>query len=180
MRQLRRISLLLCTVLLSAVLFGCGRAETESEQAARQGCDAFLTAYVAGDSAAVEDTLYLPGLFGGATQGDGILNAIASRMKYQIQSVSESGDGVVEIQAQITTVDLRALLESLPDGISSKEEARTAMIDQAPSAPTARFDATFSMRLQDEQWTVEPSISLVNALTGGLCDILSSAEEVAK
>ena len=59
---------------------------------------------------------------------------MAQRMSYKIKSVQEQEVGCVGLTLRIQNVDLKKLLESLPEGISSAEAARAAMLERSIEA----------------------------------------------
>ena len=167
-------------ILLSmCLLMSCGNAEgkTEAEKAAVAQCTELMEQVSVGHWEAAAGNLNLLGLAGGlpSTEG-GILQAILGRMSYKITSAAEQKDGSVTIGMQITAVDLKKLLESLPDDISSETEAKQAMMSRVSQAPTKSYHVQVSIRYKEGAgYQMEVSTDFANALTGGIYDIMADA-----
>ena len=162
--------------LLALLLCSCSLLTPPSaaEQAAQTQCEALMDGLSQGDWSAAEAMLPLGGLYGVAPGEEAsLLNAMAQRMSYKIKSVQEQEDGSVVLTLRIQNVDLKKLLESLPEGLSSTEEARAAMLERMSDAKRKSFDAQLTL-LPDgegEGWELLCDVSFANALTGGLYDI---------
>lgn len=166
-------------VLSMCLLTSCGNAEgkTEAEKAAVAQCTELMEQVSAGHWEAAAGNLNLFGLTGGvpSTEG-GILQAMLGRMSYKITSAAEQKDGSVTIGMQITAVDLKKLLESLPDDVSSETEARQAMLAMVSQAPTKSYDVQVSFRYKEGAgYQMEVSTEFANALMGGMYDIMADA-----
>lgn len=168
-------------VLLSmCLLASCGNAEgkTEAEKAAVAQCTELMEQVSAGHWEAAVGNLNLFGFTGGLPQSTegGILQAMLGRMSYKITSAAEQKDGSVIIGIQITAVDLKKLLESLPDDISSEEEAKQAMLSKISQAPTKSYDVQVSFRYKEGAgYQMAVSTEFANALMGGMYDIMADA-----
>ena len=168
-------------ILLSmCLLVSCGNAEgkTEAEKAAVAQCTELMEQVTAGHWEAAAGNLNLLGFAGGLPQSTegGILQAMLGRMSYKITSAAEQKDGSVTIGMQITAVDLKKLLESLPDDISSETEAKQAMLSRVSQAPTKSYDVQVSFRYKEGAgYQMEVSTDFANALTGGIYDIMADA-----
>ena len=88
----------------------------------------------------------------------------------------------MQVSAVVTSVDLRQVLESLPDTADSTEAARealsAALADE--NVPTRSFDVDVTLVRQDDGWTVQMTPSLADALLGGYYSILREAAEEVK
>ena len=95
-----------------------------------------------------------------------------------ISSIQVDG-GDAEVQAQITNIDMEAVIEGLPEDISSKEEATEAMIKaiKDKDAPTATFEVTLLFTKTEETWLVEITPELSDALLGGYQSFLNKLLE---
>ena len=98
---------------------------------------------------------------------------MAQRMNCKVRSAKQQEDGSVLVTLKIQSVDLKKLLESLPEGISSTDEARAAMLERMPDAKRSTFIAQLTLlpAADGEGWELLCDVSFANALTGGLYDI---------
>lgn len=163
--------------LLALLLCSCSllTPPSEAEQAAQAQCEALMASLNQGDWSAAEAMLPLGGLYGVAPGEDAsLLNAMAQGMSCKVRSAKEQEDGSVVLTLRIQNVDLKKLLESLPEGLSSTEEARAAMLERMPDAKRKSFDAQLTLLPagDGEGWELLCDVSFANALTGGLYDIV--------
>ena len=156
-----------------------------SVKKAEKAYESFMDALTTGDLYAINEMLPMGNLlYGTAEEGDaegGFMNDIFASVTYSVEEKSTMDDDQVLIKLKIENVDLKALLLSLPEDISSKEEAKEKMKELLPTAARKTFDAEVIIAQgvgAEPQIIVTPS--LANALTGGLNDILSEfiAEEM--
>lgn len=158
-----------------------------STKKAEKAYESFMDALTAGDLDKVNKMLPMGTQLYGGTYGEssingGFLSDVFATVTYTVEEKSNTEDGQVLIKLKIENVDLKALLLSLPEDISSKEEAKAKMKELLPTAVRKTFDAEVFVRANGKE--SEPEIivtpSLANALTGGLNDILSEiiAEEM--
>lgn len=170
MKQWIARSLGVCLVM---VLCGCGCKSKTPEEIVQEQCIAFVENLIQGDTQAM--AAYLP-------EGDamtqmlkeeseeGILWQVMQRLQYEVMETETQEDGSVLVRLQMETIDMKALLESLPEGISSMQEARQAMIDRAPHAARNTYWAELRFVPVGDQYECIYGEEFVNAVTGGLYD----------
>lgn len=155
-----------------------------SVKKAEAACEDFFAALLDGDIDSVNKMVPMGTiLYGGEENSlfsNGIMSSMFASVTYSIEEKEALDDGSVILKLKIENTDLKALLLSLPEGISSKEEAREKMKELLPDAARKTFDAEVILTAVGENTQITMTKSLANALTGGLNDILSEliAEEM--
>ena len=166
----RLLALALCLPILAACCAGC--ADSGKEEA-KLACEEFFASYAGGE----ESGLAIEG-FGASEPLEGLQLQMAERLEFEVRDASGSGDAM-QVSAVVTSVDLRQVLESLPDTVDSTEAARealsAALADE--NVPTRSFDVDVTLVRQDDGWTVQMTPSLADALLGGYYSILREAAE---
>ncbi|MBQ4150216.1 MAG: hypothetical protein IJC81_00230 [Clostridia bacterium] len=155
----------------------------EKEDAIVQ-CESFFDNIISGNLEDLNKMIPLGTMLYGDTENEiqnGIVFSLFEGITYTVKDTKSLDDGSMLISLEIENTDLKKLLLSLPDGISSKEEAREKMKELLPSTPRKTFEAELYVVSYGDD--IEPGIivtqSLANALTGGINDIIAEffAEE---
>lgn len=168
------LAILLC--LLLAV--SCTACDGKSKEEAKAACEDFFQAYSSCDSQALADSM--EGLAAPAPFTD-IQRGMAENLQFETKKVKSKGDTMV-VSAVITAVDLKKVLETLPETIDSVESAKEALTTalSAEDVPTKTFEVDVNLVPKDETWVVDVTPDLADALLGGYYSILEeAAEEVA-
>ena len=168
------LAILLC--LLLAV--SCTACDGKSKEEAKAACEDFFQAYSSCDSQALADSM--EGLAAPAPFTD-IQRGMAENLQFETKKVKSKGDKMV-VSAVITAVDLKKVLETLPETIDSVESAKEALTTalSAEDVPTKTFEVDVNLVPKDETWEVDMTPDLADALLGGYYSILEeAAEEVA-
>ena len=155
--------------------------KTETEKLALEQGEAFLEALEQGDWDAVEQFLPMASLAGELPIDDeNLLSGMLDGMSCKIKSVSEQEDGSVKVEVEVETVDMLALLNSLPASVDSVEAAREEMLKMIATAPKKTFEAGFALvKTEEGGMEVQMDVSFANALSGGMYDILQDLMEGA-
>lgn len=155
--------------------------KTPLEEMALEHSEEFLDALQKGDWETVKDSLPLDALAGSFPMGDeNLLSAAMESMSCQVKAVTEQADGSVLVEVEVETVDMFALLGSLPAAVDSPEAAREEMLRIMDTAPRKTFDATFTVNKNEAgDMEVDMDVSFANALSGGMYDILQDLMEGA-
>lgn len=168
------LAILLC--LLLAV--SCTACDGKSKEEAKAACEDFFQAYSSCDSQALADSM--EGLAAPAPFTD-IQRGMAENLQFETKKVKSKG-GRMLVSAVITAVDLKKVLETLPETIDSVESAKEALTTalSAEDVPTKTFEVDVNLVPKDETWVVDVTPDLADALLGGYYSILEeAAEEVA-
>ena len=171
----RKIPAILLCLLLAASCTACGG---KSKEEAKAACEDFFQAYSSCDSQALADSM--EGLAAPAPFTD-IQRGMAENLQFETKKVKSKGDTMV-VSAVITAVDLKKVLETLPETIDSVESAKEALTTalSAEDVPTKTFEVDVNLVPKDETWVVDVTPDLADALLGGYYSILEeAAEEVA-
>lgn len=174
-KQRKKILASLLCLLLTVSCTACGGKSKEEAQAA---CEDFFQAYSSCDSQALADSM--EGLMASTPFTD-IQRRMAENLKFETKKVKNKGDTMV-VSAIITAVDLKKVLETLPETIDSVESAREALTAalSAEDVPTKTFELDVNLVQKNETWVVEVTPELADALLGGYYSILEeAAKEVA-
>lgn len=143
-------------------------------------CSVFMNAIAQGDWKTVQEKLPLGGLASSSTiPKDGIMQELFQTMTYELTSTQQQSDGSVLVTMKINNVDMKSLLEALPEDTASKEEAREKMIELSKTATRKDFDAQLTLipvEGQDEM-DIQIDTSFGNALTGGMYDLYAEMME---
>ncbi len=187
--KLRRIFPLMLALLLafSLAFTGCANPDAEDDshrrdeeeeeeiyqadpEEALETCEDFFDAYRELDSAKTGSLL--TGM--GEPYPFGTLTGILARnMQVDLEAGALEED-MCRIPATIETVDLQAVFRGLPDTIASTEEASAWLADalSADDAPRQTYAVEVLMVLDGEDWKVELTGALSNALLGGYFSLL--------
>ena len=171
----RKIPAILLCLLLAVSCTACGG---KSKEEAKAACEDFFQAYSSCDSQALADSM--EGLAAPAPFTD-IQRGMAENLQFETKKVKSKGDTMV-VSAVITAVDLKKVLETLPETIDSVESAKEALTTalSAEDVPTKTFEVDVNLVPKDETWVVDVTPDLADALLGGYYSILEeAAEEVA-
>lgn len=171
----RKIPAILLCLLLAVSCTACGG---KSKEEAKAACEDFFQAYSSCDSQALADSM--EGLAAPAPFTD-IQRGMAENLQFETKKVKSKGDTMV-VSAVITAVDLKKVLETLPETIDSVESAKEALTTalSAEDVPTKTFEVDVNLVPKDETWVVDMTPDLADALLGGYYSILEeAAEEVA-
>ena len=171
----RKILAILLCLLLAVSCTACGG---KSKEEAKAACEDFFQAYSSCDSQALADSM--EGLAAPAPFTD-IQRGMAENLQFETKKVKSKGDTMV-VSAVITAVDLKKVLETLPETIDSVESAKEALTTalSAEDVPTKTFEVDVNLVPKDETWVVDMTPDLADALLGGYYSILEeAAEEVA-
>lgn len=174
MKKIRIIARNLLCVMLLFLLCGCGSNKVEK---ATEQCEIFMKALEQGNWETIQGNMPLDGLnsrMPEKEQQNGVMQEIMKSMTYKIESVKEQENGTIIVDMFIETTDLKALLESLPEDISSQEEAGIKMKELVATTPRKKFSAKVSMVYveETEDFEIEIDVSFANAVTGGMYDLL--------
>ena len=168
---LRAAAALVCVMLLFA---GCSQPGSDEAKAA---CESFLQAYVSLDGEQVAKSL---GEMNGAEEFSDLQGAVAQRIAYQTKGVlMEEGRAVVS--TVITAIDLEAVFSSLPEGINSAEGAKEALLQAfaADDVPMREFVVEIELLGSADDWTVQMTPELSDALLGGYHSLMETLMEEA-
>lgn len=171
----RKIPAILLCLLLAV---SCTACDGKSKEEAKAACEDFFQAYSSCDSQALADSM--EGLAAPAPFTD-IQRGMAENLQFETKKVKSKGDTMV-VSAVITAVDLKKVLETLPETIDSVESAKEALTTalSAEDVPTKTFEVDVNLVPKDETWVVDVTPDLADALLGGYYSILEeAAEEVA-
>lgn len=140
-------------------------------------CDGFFEAYASLDGEKVGEMFH----YGETLEFSQLQGALSEKIQAVITSIRVEGEDA-EVQAQITNVDMGAVIEGLPEDISGKEEASKAMIKaiKDKDAPTAEFEVTLLLTKVDDVWLMEKTPELSDALVGGYQSFLNKLLEEMK
>lgn len=140
----------------------------------QDACSTFFEAYTALDGEKAGEMIR----YGQTLEFSELQGALSEDIQVVISSIQVDG-GDAEVQAQITNIDMEAVIEGLPEDISSKEEATEAMIKaiKDKDAPTATFEVTLLFTKTEETWLVEITPELSDALLGGYQSFLNKLLE---
>lgn len=146
------------------------RGETSSAETAQ--CSDYMNSLTEGEGLA-EQLLSDP-------ENEGIMAEVFGTMQYKVLSEEAQEDGTVLCRLEITAIDMEALLEDLPDDISSDEEAREAMLEMAEDAERKTFEAELILVPSDAEGGYEYRYGndFVNAVTGGMLDLIIEAYDL--
>ncbi len=149
---------------------------TAPSETAEEVVDTVLSALQKGDWETVNQRIYTYSLQGGGNlefPKGGILEKIAGSMVVKNRSLTANDDGSYQVAMVVEVIDCRSLLEALPEGIESSEEAKEEMLRLADTAPRSTFSAEFKVLRYYENgyYFIEPNESFVNAITGGYYDV---------
>lgn len=177
----RRIGVLLAMLLL---LTAAGCATQKAAAQAEECCHDFMDALADGDWEDVQTWIGQDSLYSLTPQDNGedtILTGLLDQVDYDLVSSEQADNGVITVSLEIENVDMKALLEDLPAGISSKEEARQAMLERMDDAQRKTFEAqlTFVPAKEDGEYQIIVDVSFANALSGGMYDLLQELMEEA-
>ncbi len=192
----RKILILLAWAVLALGAAGCSRLaevkdvftksqegsgkkeETEADETELEGeegevqkaCDAFFEAYTSLDGEEAGKMIH----YGDPITFSRLQGALSENIQVEISSVAVDGDDA-EVTAEITNIDMAAIIEDLPEDVSSKEEAAEAMVDAIShkDAPTAVFEVTLLFTRVDGQWLIEMTPELSDAVLGGYQSFLN-------
>ena len=205
--MLRRISATVLCLTLLFLLWGCSNDSTPSQsdsetsgtyspepppeemptpETPAEAASSFVTALQSGDWEAASKRLAPYSVTGFSLQQsttDGVMKKIMQSMVVQADEPKQMEDGTYVVAVTIEAVDYRSLLEALPEGIESKEDARSKMLTLIDSAPHKCFDGQLTLTANPAStgYYVEPDIGFVNGITGGFYDVYSEMmEEVMK
>ncbi len=171
----RKIPAILLCLLLAV---SCTACDGKSKEEAKAACEDFFQAYSSCDSQALADSM--EGLAAPAPFTD-IQRGMAENLQFETKKVKSKG-GRMLVSAVITAVDLKKVLETLPETIDSVESAKEALTTalSAEDVPTKTFEVDVNLVPKDETWVVDVTPDLADALLGGYYSILEeAAEEVA-
>ena len=171
----RKIPAILLCLLLAV---SCTACDGKSKEEAKAACEDFFQAYSSCDSQALADSM--EGLAAPAPFTD-IQRGMAENLQFETKKVKSKG-GRMLVSAVITAVDLKKVLETLPETIDSVESAKEALTTalSAEDVPTKTFEVDVNLVQKDETWVVEMTPELADALLGGYYSILEeAAKEVA-
>ena len=174
-KQKRKIPAILLCLLLAV---SCTACDGKSKEEAKAACEDFFQAYSSCDSQALADSM--EGLAAPAPFTD-IQRGMAENLQFETKKVKSKG-GRMLVSAVITAVDLKKVLETLPETIDSVESAKEALTTalSAEDVPTKTFEVDVNLVPKDETWVVDVTPDLADALLGGYYSILEeAAEEVA-
>jgi len=170
----KKIAAMLLCVLLAMVSAGCSlfTGATVKKSAAQKQCETFIEDIQYGEGFAEE--ILNP------AEEEGIIHEVMESMEYKVISSQENEDGSVLMKVEITSVDMLALLEALPEDVDSEEAAEEAMLDMVDDAARKTYEAELTLVPADgeETYEVQPSAAFVNAVTGGMYDLLRGAFEL--
>ncbi len=149
---------------------------TAPEESAGEVTDEFLTALENADWETVNKRLFLYSFSPtdvGQVMSGGIMEKIMGSMTVVDQETTDNGDGTYTVTVTIEAISMRDLLESLPDSVYSEASAQNEMLLLADTAARTTFTGQFTILRysQTGSYYIEPEISFVNAITGGLYDI---------
>lgn len=190
----RVILLLLCSCLIWT-MWGCGEDEvsTTQPQAAGQSsgspqapvstapikacCEEFIKAYAAKDGETAGKLLN-----GDDTPVDfsGLSGLLAENMDpaIEIQDVSVSGDEAT-VQANVKNINISSVLTAAPDSIRDRDGAAAYL--QAALEPGKNEKVVYPVSIlliwQGDQWRIQMTPSLSNALLAGYNDLLTEGME---
>ena len=144
---------------------------TVKKSAAQKQCEAYLEDIQYGEGLA-QDILKT-----GSEKG--IMHEVLEGIEYKILSTQDQEDGSVLCRAEIISLDMIALLKSLPEDIDSEETARKAMLNLAREAARKTYEAELTLIPVEgsDEYTIQPSGEFLNAITGGMYDLLRTAFE---
>lgn len=105
---------------------------------------------------------------------------MAEKLQFETKKVKSKGDTMV-VSAVITAVDLKKVLESLPEAIDSTDAAKEALSAafSAEDVPAKDFEVDVVLEQEDGKWAVQMTPELADALLGGYYSILEEAAEEA-
>ena len=110
------------------------------------------------------------------TESSGIMREVLATLGYEVTGQEELENGAVRYTLEITAIDMAALLEDLPGNISSKEEALEEMLQMVEDAERKTFEAELTMiPTEDGGYTYEYGRDFINAVTGGMLDLIDEA-----
>jgi len=161
-----------CLCLLLAIcMTGCSlfAGATVKKSAAQKQCEAYIEDIQYGEGLAEE--ILKPG------SEKGIMHEVMESLECKVLSTQENEDGSVLCKVEVTSVDMVALMESLPADIESKEAAQEAMLEAADDAArkTCEAELTLVPIEGSDEYEVQPSETFINAITGGMYDLLRDA-----
>lgn len=174
MKITRKIGHFLIGTMLLLTLCACGSGKIETS--AQTQCEEFMDVLMKGDWEGVQEQLPLDGLTSSIPEKElqnGIMQKMMNSMTYEIKSVKEQKDGNVLVTMEIENTDFKALLNALPEDISSVESARAKMIELIETTPRRCFDAEITMMTIEgqEDFDIEIDVSFANAVTGGMYEV---------
>ena len=170
-RLLQADAALVCVMLLFA---GCSQPGSDEAKAA---CESFLQAYVSLDGEEVAKSL---GGMNGAEEFSDLQGAVAQRIAYQTKGV-QMEEGRAVVSTVITAIDLEAVFSSLPEGINSAEGAKEALLQAfaADDVPMREFVVEIELLGSADDWTVQMTPELSDALLGGYHSLMETLMEEA-
>ena len=166
-------ALLLCLA-LAASCMGCGGGRKEE---AREVCEDFFDAYVSCDGEELAEKM--EGLEESVPFG-GLQQQMAEGMDFETKKVKSEGDTML-VSAVITSVDLRRVLESLPETVDSIEAAKEALAEAFAErdVPLREFEVDVVLVQEDDEWVVQMTPGLADALLGGYYSMIEELAEEA-
>lgn len=111
---------------------------------------------------------------------DGIMEEVLDTLEYKLLSEETQEDGSILCTLEITAIDMELLLEDLPRSTDSKEAAHKKMLDRADDATRTTREATLLLIPSDDAdgFEVQYGSEFINAITGGMLDLLAEAFEM--
>lgn len=157
-------------VILCICLIGCGSKDVKT---CKSVVEDFLTAYQMLDSRAGE---YLANRTE-EIQFLGVQALLAEQMTFSVEKAEKEDDGYL-VTTQISTVDFKEIFESVVasvDETTSEEVVLAKLYDaiESGSSQTRTFEVEIPVQKYDEDYKIELTAELSNALFGGYNEYLS-------
>lgn len=99
--------------------------------------------------------------------GKELIKSIVSKFSYKVISSSEQGDSAT-VKVQITNRDLSGVLKQLiTAGVKGNVDESTLVELINKTDKTKQFDVDIKLKYQDDQWKIDMTQDLLNAIAGG-------------
>ena len=111
------------------------------------------------------------------SESAGIMQEVLASLGYKVVGQEELENGAIRYLLEITAIDMKALLEDLSSDLSSKEEAREALLEMLEDAERKTFEAELTVIPTETEgkYEFEYGRDFLNAITGGMIDLIAEA-----
>ena len=190
---MKRFVVLLVAVVMAVSFFGCSNSK-KNVQEAQTAFENLITAIQKADRDGAGKYIDIGTLsevsmseFEGV---DAVLDAVFSRLSSEIVSCNDAGDGVVDIVADLTTIDLTGVLgrctqivmAEMAEGklteeqIDSRTEEVFAEEISKDGLPTVTKRVTVKVKNTADGWKIEMNNDFQDAITGGLYGAIKATQ----
>lgn len=161
---MKKIIRILLLMLMIVGMIGCGNS-TQNEISSE--CNRFMKDIQSNDWESVQKQLFVLETNRMPKGNDGIFQAMLKRFEYEIETIVEIDSNVYEVTLMIHNIDIKQLLDSLSEDVSSKEEARLAMIKQIEQMELISYKSSIQCIKVDDHYEIMMGDNFVNAILGG-------------